>query len=175
MNIFCLEPSADNEFGVDWEASARALDDLRISKMGIEAVQIVSSALWERELRDTLIDAPMQPTHLHHQCVRWARVSVKNCAALLIYAEEMLREWSLRFDWVGPELHGAWIPLQECKSLIRAAKNEQFLNAAASPPPKCVPAEFQHLPLVDAYRAFWRSKKRHVYKRCASAPEWMNG
>lgn len=170
MNIFCLERST-NAHGVDWRASARSLDDLRLSKQMLESVQMISTALWTNSLARRVLDPPMRPTSTSHPCTRWAVRSFANCEALVELADEAAKEWAQRFGWIGPEFHGGWIALQQAKSLMRTYMDEWKTHGPTDPPIH-VPRIWNSGNLVASYRAFYASKGNLRYVR-TSPPKWL--
>ena len=68
MNIFAIEGDADTG-QIDWEASARSQDNLRVVKMILESCQILSTVLNEQGLK-----APHAFQSQHPSCL-WALVS----------------------------------------------------------------------------------------------------
>ena len=76
MNIFAIE--GDAETGqIDWEASARSQDNLRVVKMILESCQILSTVLNEQGMK-----APYRSFNPKHPSCRVSQQLYQPCSTL---------------------------------------------------------------------------------------------
>ncbi len=85
MNIFVSHPSP--------HLSAFALDDKRVVKMVLETCQLLSTAM-----NVTGGIGPYKTTPANHPCSKWAREAKGNYSWLFDHFDELLREYTLRYD-----------------------------------------------------------------------------
>ena len=91
MNIFAIE--GDAETGqIDWEASARSQDNLRVVKMILESCQILSTVLNEQGMK-----APYRSFNPKHPSCLWAAESANNFTNLALHCQAMIDEYEHRF------------------------------------------------------------------------------
>lgn len=165
MNLFALEGDPKRDL-VDWRASAKAHDDLRVSKMAVEACQILCTVA-----HGFGRTAPYKPTHDKHPCTVWAGQSAANFADVILLATSLIKEWAKRNDCL-PSDHASWKVVAWCKEdWIENVEVYNFPHFERTRPPAVVPEEFRRDGLIESYRAFWQSKQRMVYRR-AAAPGW---
>ena len=85
MNIFVLD--------LDISRCARSHCDLHVSKMILESVQMLCTALNKRGF-----ETPYRSTHSRHPCVLWVGESYDNFQWLAQLAVELNREFRYRYD-----------------------------------------------------------------------------
>jgi len=139
MNIFVLDRNL--------EKCARAHCDRHVSKMILESVQILCTALHLRGLQ-----APYRATHRQHPCVLWAGASWDNFLWLSELARALNREYRYRY---GRERDHASIAVLDQISGARFESRGLTEFAQAMPDQYKVPGD-----PVSAYRAYYRGEKR---------------
>ena len=152
MNIFVLDH--------DIERCAQAHCDLHVSKMILESVQILCTALNTRGL-----ESPYRSTHRNHPCVLWAGHSYDNFLWLADLAEALNREF--RYRYRKDKDHASISVLNEIRS-------QRFESLGVSEFAQAMPAQFK-VPgdAVQAYRAFYLAEKRRFAKWTRrSEPHW---
>ncbi len=152
MNIFIL----DN----DIQQCARYHCDLHVSKMILESVQILCTALNEQGFR-----TPYKSTHRKHPCVRWVMDSHDNFLWLAALADALNKEYRYRYE--KDRDHASIIVLRDIAGLEYEARGlTEF--AQAMPDQYKVPGD-----AVSAYRAFYLGEK-HRFARWTRrpAPDW---
>jgi hypothetical protein len=130
MNIFVTSS--------DPRECARYLDSVRVNKMILESIQLLSTALHETGASDL---APYRKTHVNHPCAIWARASRENYAWLLEHTEALIAEYFLRS---GKDEHGcvpAYLKVLEAR--------DHLPSTGLTPHPNCT--DFKHLSLHEAY------------------------
>ena len=152
MNIFVL----DN----DITACARAHCDRHVSKMILESVQMMCTAL-----HGMGFDVPYRPTHAHHPCVHWVARSHDNFEWLGQLAVELNREYRYRYE--RDRDHASIAVLRQIED-CRFERSGLTEFAQAMPDAYKVPGD-----AVSAYRRFYLAEKAPfaTWTR-RSAPDW---
>jgi hypothetical protein len=151
MNIFIL----DN----DIKKSAQYLVDKHVVKMCLEHVQLLCSQFPKGE-------APYSRTHVNHPCSQWARESKQNYEWLLLYTEEMFKEYTKRY---GGKIHKSQRVMYWCRD------NHPRLmlpNKGLTPFAQAMPEQYRDKDPVKAYRNYYLSEKRHIAKWKTKPPYW---
>lgn len=138
MNIFVL----DNDIA----ACARAHCDRHVSKMILESVQMLCTALDGKGF-----ETPYRPTHARHPCVLWVAESYDNFQWLAQLAVELNREY--RFRYRRERDHASIAVLRQIED-HRFAPNGLTEFAQAMPEQYKVPGD-----AVAAYRRFYLAEK----------------
>ena len=152
MNIFVLDH--------DIRRCAQSHCDLHVSKMILESVQIMCTALSEHGL-----EAPYRPTHRKHPCVLWAARSYDNFLWLGNLAEELNREYRFRYR---KDRDHASIPV------LAEARKQRFESCGLTEFAQAMPEQYKVTgDAVQAYRAFYRGEKRRFAKWTRRPePDW---
>ena len=151
MNIFILDE--DPTLSVIYHT------DKHIVKMPIESTQILCTVLHNTHQAP---DWAYKPTHKSHPCVQWASESIDNWRWLRNYTILLGNEYTYRYDKQHKSITIAqWLPEPDIKSI------------GLTPFAKCVPEEFKSLPVVEAYREYFKHCKNHIkqYTR-RPTPDW---
>lgn len=138
MNIFVLDR--------DIPRCARYHCDQHVSKMILESVQIVCTAL-----RKKGFEPPYRPTHGKHPCVLWVEESYDNLEWLAELASALNREYRYRYQ---RENDHASIKVLRAVDGMRYARAGLTEFAQAMPDDYKVPGN-----AVSAYRAFYQAEK----------------
>lgn len=152
MNIFYLDSNI--------ETCARYHCDKHVIKMILESAQILCTVLW---LHD--IPAPYRPTHRSHPCVLWANESLSNWLWLKELAQALNKEYQYRFQHQNN--HKSY-------DVILTLETPPLADLGITKRPQVMPPEFEQDDPVQAYRAYYRDRKRpiaHWTKR--KMPEWF--
>lgn len=170
MNIFAMFP--DNRSGFPNPENARCLDDLRLNKMIVESVQLLSTVLSPME-----DDRLYKPTHANHPCTIWARESLGNAAWLVRYTRSLLTERSARGF---TKVHKSGIVLDYCQELLvqlsvgsKDVLGVVFSHSDFTEMTPFVNCTTNHKHIADVHEAYraemclkWSTDKR--------APKWTN-
>ena len=152
MNIFIL----DN----DLERCARYHCDQHVSKMILESVQILCTALHNRG-----IEAPYRPTPSKHPSVLWAGASLDNYRWLAQLASELNREYRYRYQKDADHASIA---------VLRRVQDIEFESLGLTEFAQAMPDQYK-VPgdAVAAYRAFYRGEKsRFATWTRRRQPQW---
>lgn len=158
MNIFAIE---GNKNHINWQLSARSLDNLRIVKMLLETTQLLCTALNENNIK-----SPYKSFNPKHPSCSWVIESSENWLSLYSYAEELTKEYTKRFD----KEHKCCYVISECKNIFRA---QNFKSKEPTPLKMSMPKEFQDPnDIVGSYRKYYVSKPNMIYP-VNSIPGWF--
>jgi hypothetical protein len=87
MQIFILD--------LDPEKAALYHNDKHIVKMPIESAQILCTVHHLTSNKDNI---PYRKTHIYHPCVKWVMESISNYEWLLSLLNELLKEYTYRYE-----------------------------------------------------------------------------
>lgn len=149
MNIFVLDQ--------DIERCARWHCDAHVSKMILESVQILCTALNKKGF-----DAPYRSTHVKHPCVLWVEASYDNFLWLARLARALNHEY--RFRYRRDRDHASIAVLERIESM-HFESNGLTEFAQAMPDKYKVPGD-----AVTAYRAFYLGEKAAFARWTRRAP-----
>lgn len=161
MNIFAIEGDADTG-QIDWIASAKSQDNLRVVKMILESCQILSTVLNEQGL-----DAPYRSFNPKHPSCLWAAESSANFLNLVIHCRAMIEEYRERFG----KTHKCEAVLDKIVLMHNASR---FPTDMETPLRLAIPPEFRSSNPVVSYRKFYASKPRVRYPK-NKIPKWFDG
>jgi hypothetical protein len=160
MNIFAIE-GTENE--VDWEASARSQDNLRVNKMILESCQMLCTTLNEQHGHQV---TPFKSCHTKHPSTRWAAYSSANWIALSTHCAEMIAEFERRFG----HAHKCEAVLGRCIGIFDAARFDEHRQTLL---PLCMPDEYKGDSIVESYRRYYASKPHIRYPK-DRIPQWFH-
>lgn len=158
MNVFHLDD--------DPRTAAAYHVDAHVSKMILEGVQILNTALHENGASEL---AFYRPTHAAHPCVEWAAASRANWADLYELVECLNDEFAYRgFD--AP--HASY---EKAAALDPDAVRAALPDVGPTERPQCMPDEYERPgDPVGAYRAYYAGEKRDIAEWTArSVPPFM--
>lgn len=152
MNIFVLDHDIDR--------CARYHCDRHVSKMILESVQILCTALNKKGF-----STPYRSTHVKHPCVLWVECSHDNFMWLSELARALNGEYRYRYH--KDHDHASIAVLERIENYrFEASGLTEF--AQAMPAQYKVPGD-----AVAAYRAFYLGEKHHFARWTRrSEPEW---
>lgn len=159
MNIFLIEYDANG--GIDWEASARSLDNLRVSKMILETAQLLSTSI---HILGGV--GPYKITHKNHPCAIYSRLSKSNFNNVVAHGRAMGEEYTRRFK----RRHKSSDVIEEC---VKLARDVDFPGQGETEPAiaiadkSCVSND-----VVLSYRKFYSKKEKMRYPK-NSIPQWF--
>ena len=152
MNIFYLD--------ADIAQCARFHGDKHVIKMILESAQILCSVLWLNDIK-----APYKATHIKHPCVLWANQSLANWLWLKDLATALNDEYKYRFNQT--KNHKSFDVIQRLKFPSRQ-------NIGLTERPQALPDEFKQDDPIQAYRAYYQSRKQHLAQWTKRGkPDWF--
>ena len=162
MNIFAIG-GCEKTGTIDWEQSARELDNYRVVKMILESCQMLCATL---NLQG--FETPYRTTHKNHPSTIWVRESSANFLNLVRHTEAMLDEYKSRFG--QHKVHKCERVLNICKDLFDASL---FPHDKPTSLPLCMPDEYKSDNIVKSYRDFYSAKPKMRYP-VDKVPTWFD-
>jgi hypothetical protein len=154
MNIFVLDR--------DIEKCAQAHCDQHVSKMILESVQMICTALNKKGF-----STPYRSTHMKHPCVLWVEESYDNLIWLEHLAEALNREY--RFRYRKDRDHASI-------EVLRQVSTHRFESTGLTEFAQAMPDQYKTAgDAVTAYRKFYLGEKS-VFAKWTTRPEpdWWN-
>lgn len=154
---------------------AKALDDVRLSKMILETTQMMAAAIsinggasaasYMPIAKTT--GEPYRLTHVHHPVSKWIRASAGNYAWAGEHLDGLCREYLGRFNKTH-YCHSQLFKIRSAVSTMPAGDRTAFCNTSAH----------EALPTIEAYRLTlnnkWKDDKILVKWTGATAPAWCS-
>ena len=149
MNIFAIEKT--NDGGIDWEASAKSLDNLRVVKMILESCQMLCTTI--NLLYDDQ-ESPYKTAYKNHPSTKWVRENANNYKWLFRHMMHLGDEYTKRYNKEHLSIQKCWDSLCHLPPGIPEGKFTQ--------PPQCMPDEYKTDDSVDAYWNYYIGEKHSV-------------
>lgn len=143
MNLFYLDK--------DFDTNAHYHLDCHITKIQIEAAQILCTAL---ELPH------MRPTHHNHPCVLWA---AKNPVWVAQYGQALNREYIYRYG----KTENYAICKEVFAEVLKNHSNSEIQNFALA-----MPEEFRGACPIQSYRNYYKGAKTHLFYKKSGNHRW---
>jgi hypothetical protein len=151
MNIFYLD---DNP-----KQAAQWLCDKHVVKMGLEAVQVLSTALYLNKIPHE----GYRPTHVNHPCVKWATKSRYNYYWVYMHALYIFEEYTERYG----RIHKAnW-------SLEKLPITPKLPDEPFAKPPCAMPKEYVQDSVIESYKLYYIKAKRYMATWKQNKPDWF--
>ena len=158
MNIFVLD--------TDPRKAVRQYPDAHVRKMGIEAAQMLCTAIWKRSGHRFIY----KPVYVNHPCTVWVGETWENFMWTLDLAWAIMREYEYRFDSV----HATTRVLKAIERNLDRLRLLFEKDRGLTPFPKVVHDEAKSLPVVLAYREYYRKYKTRLFKWTRRpVPYWL--
>ena len=152
MNIFILDE--------DMRKSVIYHPDKHIVKMPVEGAQLLCNAFYKTNEKPPI--EIYKPSHLHHPLNQWTSETFNNWIWLAEYVLLLGEEYTFRYG--------------KKHSSVEMVKKLPLPNLPISkrtPFVKCVPEEFKHLDVVEAYRQYFIRDKQHLKQYTKrDIPDW---
>lgn len=166
MNLFILS--------LCFRECAEWMFDKHISKMIIEAVQMLSTAkhiLDPFEVDEGII---YRISHKNHPVSIWIRTSLENYLWTLDMMEAMHDEWRYRYGYNDDKYHTSYIIGQYLRTYAPPA--DKFPMRGLTPFAQAMPIEYKDSDAVIAYRKYYQSpdKQKIASWKKRGKPEWFH-
>lgn len=184
MNIFYLD--------YDPYAAAKMQVDKHVVKMILESAQMLSTAhrvldgteyidassgrkVKRWKLNDARDDILYSATHINHPSAVWVRQSKQNYIWLVRHFEELLREYSYRYE--APKTELPFKKVHKCEKLlpILSCTPNHIPLTNFFPPPCCMDPKYviSACP-IENYRNYYKNGKAHIHKWTKRPkPSWI--
>jgi len=158
MNLFILSKSK--------RRIAKYMIDKHISKIILEAVQMLCSAKRVLDPDDKINSRLYKMAHKNHPVTIWCRESLGNYMWVIDLIEEMHNEW--RFRYKHMKYHKSYLV-----SLYLKAYPPKFDKKEMTPFALAMPPEYKCDDPIESYRNYYKSKKGFATWKNREKPYWF--
>ena len=171
MNLFILSL-------IPTEA-AEAYMDKHVSKIILEAVQMLCTTMRVLVPDTPIKDALYKQAHLNHPVSIWVRTSRDNFIWTLDIVEALHEEWRFRYGHPETKQHRSYAVAQLLRHHVPRDELFPCPRAGLTPFALAMPDEYKarNGNAVESYRAYYMSpEKRRIatWKKNRPAPEWYS-
>ena len=164
MNLFIISRN--------FQECVEAMFDKHISKIILEAVQMLCTAKLLLCENETVPFQLYKISHKNHPVSIWVRNSLENYLWTLDLVDAMHTEWKYRYGHPADKEHKSYIVAKHLREY--APKASQFPATGLTPFAQAMPDEYKCEDAVEAYRRYYQSpeKQRIASWKKRNPPEW---
>ena len=147
--------------------------DKHVSKILLEAVQMLCSAKRILNPDDSANDQLYKLAHKNHPVTIWCRTSKANFVWTLDLIEELHNEWRYRYDHPASKLHKSYIMAQYLKEHMPS--DDSFSQKGLTTFALAMPDEYKSEDPVQSYRNYYMSEEKQriaTWKKGRGKPNW---
>ena len=152
---------------------AQYMMDKHVSKILLEAVQMLCSAKRILEPDDAINESIYRIAHKNHPVTIWCRKSKANFVWTLDLIEELHNEWRFRYKHPPTKFHKSYLMAQLLRDNIPA--DEKFEEIGLTPFAQAMPVEYKSENAVESYRNYYMSEDKQriaSWKKGREKPDW---
>ena len=152
---------------------AQAMMDKHISKILLEAVQMLCSAKHILSPNDESNDKLYKMAHKNHPVTIWCRTSKANFVWTLDLVDEMHNEWKYRYEHPESKHHKSYLMAQYLREHMPS--DESFEKVGLTPFALAMPDQYKTADPVESYRNYYMSEEKQKiasWKKLREKPEW---
>lgn len=152
---------------------AEYMMDKHISKILLEAVQMLCSAKRIVDPEDPINEHIYKLAHKNHPVTIWCRASKANFLWTLELIEEMHKEWKFRYNHPEDKNHKSYLMAQILKNHLPA--EEKFEYQGLTPFAQAMPDKYKSENAIKAYRKYYMSDEKQKiasWKKKREKPKW---
>jgi hypothetical protein len=165
MNIFILS--------LIQREIAKYMMDKHVSKILLEAVQMLCSAKRILNPEDRSNDLLYKLAHKNHPVTIWCRTSKTNFVWTLDLIEELHNEWRYRYGHPDTKLHKSYVMAQYIKEHMPS--DDSFSQIGLTPFALAMPDKYKCEDPVESYRNYYMSEEKQriaTWKKTRGKPDW---
>lgn len=150
---------------------AQYMMDKHVSKILLEAVQMLCSAKRILEPDDEICETIYKLAHKNHPVTIWCRTSKANFLWTLDLIEELHNEWRFRYGHSKRVYHKAYLIALVLKDHVP----KTFEKVGLTPFALAMPPEYKTDDAVESYRQYYMSQEKQKiasWKRGRKKPVW---
>ena len=167
MNIFILS--------LIQREIARFMMDKHVSKILLEAVQMLCSAKRLLDPDDIINEHIYKLAHKNHPVTIWCRTSKANFLWVLKLIEELHKEWKFRYGHPETKFHKAYLVSIILKENL--PKDDAFEKTGLTPFALAMPEQYKCNDPVISYRNYYMSDEKQriaTWEKRRGKPKWYN-
>jgi hypothetical protein len=165
MNIFILS--------LIQREIAQYMMDKHVSKILLEAVQMICSAKRVLDSDDEVNDRIYKLAHKNHPVTIWCRKSKANFLWTLDLVEELHNEWRFRYGHPETKFHKSYLIALVLRENMPS--DDKFEVEGLTPFALAMPVEYKTENPVEAYRNYYMSEEKQKiasWKKRREKPRW---
>ena len=152
---------------------AKYMMDKHVSKILLEAVQMLCSAKRVLDPEDEINDRIYKLAHKNHPVTIWCRKSRQNFIWVLELVEELHNEWRYRYGHPETKYHKSYLVSLILKENIPS--EDKFDETGLTPFAFAMPDKYKMDDPVESYRNYYMSEEKQKiasWKKKREKPEW---
>ena len=152
---------------------AKYMMDKHVSKILLEAVQMLCSAKRILTPDDTTNDRLYKLAHKNHPVTIWCRASKANFIWTLDLIEELHKEWRFRYDHPDTKFHKSYLVAMFLKENI--PNDDTFSQKGLTPFALAMPDKYKTDDAIVSYRNYYMSEEKQriaTWNKRREKPEW---
>jgi len=152
---------------------AQAMMDKHISKILLEAVQMLCSAKRVLSPDDESNENLYKMAHKNHPVTIWCRASKANFVWTLDLVDEMHNEWKYRYQHPESKQHKSYLMAQYLREHMPS--DESFEKVGLTQFALAMPDQYKTADPVESYRNYYMSEEKQkiaTWKKLREKPEW---
>jgi hypothetical protein len=152
---------------------AQYMMDKHVSKILLEAVQMLCSCKRVLDPEDEINDQLYKLAHKNHPVTIWCRKSKANFLWTLDLIEELHIEWRFRYNHPETKFHKSYLVAQILRDNIPS--DDKFEEQRLTPFALAMPVEFKSDDPIESYKNYYMSgpkQKIASWKKKREKPEW---
>ena len=154
---------------------AHFMMDKHVSKILLEAVQMLCSAKLILDPDDIINTKIYKLAHKNHPVTIWCRTSKANFVWVLELIEELHKEWRFRYKHPKTEFHKSYLIALMLKENIPS--DNKFEKQELTPFALAMPIQFKSEDPVKSYRNYYMSEEKQkiaTWNKGRKKPKWYN-
>jgi hypothetical protein len=154
---------------------AQFMMDKHVSKILLEAVQMLCSGKRILDPDDLINDKLYKLAHKNHPVTIWCRKSKANFLWTLELVEELHNEWKYRYNHPENKIHKSYLIAQILKNNLPS--DDKFEEKGLTPFALAMPEKHKSEDAVLSYRNYYMShdkQKIASWKKRREKPKWYN-
>lgn len=152
---------------------AEFMMDKHVSKILLEAVQMLCSAKRTLDPEDESSEHIYKMAHKNHPVTIWCRTSKENFIWVLKLVDELHNEWRYRYGHPDTKFHKSYLMAMHLKQHMPT--DDKFETIGLTPFALAMPDQFKCDDPVTAYRKYYMSEEKQkiaTWKKKRGRPEW---
>jgi hypothetical protein len=152
---------------------AKYMMDKHVSKILLEAVQMLCSAKRILDPDDEINDRIYKLAHKNHPVTIWCRKSRQNFIWVLDLIEELHNEWRYRYGHPETKFHKSYLVALILRENIPS--EDKFDETGLTPFALAMPDKYKTNDPVESYRNYYMSEEKQKiasWKKKRERPEW---
>jgi hypothetical protein len=153
---------------------AEFMMDKHISKILLEAVQMLCSAKRVLDPEHVINDRLYKMAHKNHPVTIWCRKSRANFGWVLDLVDEMHKEWKFRYGHPENKMHKSYLVALLLRENIPS--DDKFEEVGMMTPfALAMPDQYKTADAVESYRKYYMSAEKQKiasWKKRRAKPEW---